>query len=493
MQTRIVWKGMAVLTALAMVASSAAVLYTGSGAEGGKEGDEGGGGRGVISLVPPPFVCVAGAADLIRTDKIISQLEEVSEPLGPKSEIHVHKEECLSTNEPQIEHNKIYNFTTKWSASVWEVENLEDVTYTITTSKNFTYKNNWERYQNGTENTLILPPTVEGQNYSWVLPLKDRVGSNIIFALALDSPDSPETETVQDNPWVDLDVSRTNEGGYTRVNVTVVPVVLLDWINLDIRGEEIINVTTYPPEFELTPFSSNHIEFDSGEINQGQIYEFSVLVEAPEEVYLWLDTTFDWIEEPPSDAITLPVAELGSVTVRAEVPVIWEHSPTLPHYVQSIAIEFEEEEKPTVSITTDKQDYTAGETMLVNITIANPTEELHPVYFAWRLDLSDYGWQEWVAVLELDLAPGYEETFSVPFTLGDYGYGFNASWFVALYNATTFEVVAEDTAEWRFVSGERAEEETEGERTPEEIAEEIMKTVEIERLELPSQNTQRSR
>ncbi len=148
---------------------------------------------------------------------------------------------------------------------------------------------------------------------------------------------------------------------------------------------------------------------------------------------------------------------------------------------------------PTVSISTDKHDYTANETMLVSLTLANLEEEWQAVYFAWRLDLPEYGWQAWVAVLELDLAPGYEEKFTIPLKVGDYGFGFNASWFVALYNATTFEVVAEDTAEWRFVSGEGAEEETEGERTPEEIAEEIMKTVEIERLELPSQNTQRSR
>ena len=54
---------------------------------------------------------------------------------------------------------------------------------------------------------------------------------------------------------------------------------------------------------------------------------------------------------------------------------------------------------------------------------------------------------------KLDLAPDYEQTFAIPLKVGDYGYGFNASWFVALYNTTTLEVVAEDTADWRFVSG----------------------------------------
>ena len=54
-------KVLAVLTALVMVVSCTAVLY--SGTEGGKRGDESGGGKGVISLMPPPFIGVAGAAE----------------------------------------------------------------------------------------------------------------------------------------------------------------------------------------------------------------------------------------------------------------------------------------------------------------------------------------------------------------------------------------------------------------------------------------------
>ncbi len=137
---------------------------------------------------------------------------------------------------------------------------------------------------------------------------------------------------------------------------------------------------------------------------------------------------------------------------------------------------------PSVTISTNKYGYTAGETMLTNITIANPTEDRQQVVFAWRLDLPDYGWQQWVAVLELDLAPGYEETFSIPFTLGEYGFGFNASWFVALYNATTFEVISDDTADWRFVSESGKTAEREG--MPEEIAKEMSKTVKESKFDI---------
>jgi len=124
------------------------------------------------------------------------------------------------------------------------------------------------------------------------------------------------------------------------------------------------------------------------------------------------------------------------------------------------------EAKPTVSISTDKYEYVAGDTMHIDITIANPSEETQPVYFAWRLDLPDYDLQYWITVLPLDLAPGYEQTFTIPFTLGDYGFSFNAAWYVALYNTTTLEVNSEDTADWRYVPSELVK----GEIMPEEIA-----------------------
>ena len=255
-----------------------------------------------------------------------------SEPLGPKSEIHVHKKEYLSTNDTYIDHTQIYNYTTGWNANVWDVENLDNVTYTITTSENFTYIDNWEIYPNGTENSFILPPTVEGQNYTWLLPLKDRIGSEINFVL-------DSSQTVQDNPWADMDVSTTDENGYTRVNITFTPIIPLDWINFRVGGDQIIDVSEYPPEFEIDMTStSSYVRFDSGDITQDHIYNFSVLWDNPKKVNLWLEATFDWVEEPSSGAITLPVAELGSVTVKADVPVIWEHRPTLPQYVQSITI-----------------------------------------------------------------------------------------------------------------------------------------------------------
>ncbi len=39
----------------------------------------------------------------------------------------------------------------------------------------------------------------------------------------------------------------------------------------------------------------------------------------------------------------------------------------------------------------------------------------------------------------------YKQTFTIPLKVGEYGLGFNASWFVTLYNTTTYEVLAERT------------------------------------------------
>ncbi len=137
---------------------------------------------------------------------------------------------------------------------------------------------------------------------------------------------------------------------------------------------------------------------------------------------------------------------------------------------------------PTVSISTDKYEYTAGETMLINITFENPTDKVQPVFFAWRLDLPDYDLQYWIMRKSLYLPPDYKRTFTIPFTLGDYRITFNASWYVALYNTTTLEVISEDTADWQYVSGAKAR----GKARPEEIAKEIIKTDEIEEVGLPN-------
>jgi hypothetical protein len=54
---------------------------------------------------------------------------------------------------------------------------------------------------------------------------------------------------------------------------------------------------------------------DWEDLNQNQSYNFSVLVDNPKDVELWLDKTQGQWDTEYSNTVTLPVSELGSVTV----------------------------------------------------------------------------------------------------------------------------------------------------------------------------------
>ena len=48
--------------------------------------------------------------------------------------------------------------------------------------------------------------------------------------------------------------------------------------------------------------------------------------------------------------------------------------------------------------------------------------------------------------------PNFNRTLTLQWTLPDFGTSFSASWYVALFNASTSELISEDTAEWRYIS-----------------------------------------
>lgn len=251
----------------------------------------------------------------------------------PKTDVFVDRPERLTTHDTHINRDNVYNFSIRWEPGVWDVMNLDNVTYTVTTSMNLTYVGNWELYQSGTENFVIFPFTHIGQNYTWMLPLEDRFASTIIL--------DPH-ETIQDTPWADMVVDATEEDNHTRVNITFVPAIASVSVNLIIHGK-IIDVSAYPSEFEVEEFFPNFINFygDRDELNQNQTYNFSIIVDNPGNIDLWFDKTPGWATEY-SNTLTLPVNELGSVTVISDVPVEWGYGPTQPIYAQGITIEFEE-------------------------------------------------------------------------------------------------------------------------------------------------------
>ena len=111
--------------------------------------------------------------------------------------------------------------------------------------------------------------------------------------------------------------------------------------------------------------------------------------------------------------------------------------------------------QPSVSISTDKYEYTAGDVMLINITITNPTSERKDVKFLWRLDIPDYNLSfKVINNKSLSLPPEFKKTFVISWRLPKWKASFNASWYVALYGG----VISEDTADWRYISAKKKEE-----------------------------------
>jgi parallel beta-helix repeat protein len=230
--------------------------------------------------------------------------------------VYVDKTERLVTSDTYIDHNQLYNFDIEWYVGVWDVKNLDDVTITVTTPMDITHICKpwvWALYKNGSETS------------------SDRFASSIDFYL----PD----KTVHAKPWADMVVNAMDEKGFTRIDISVTPVIPLDWCDLHIRADKIINVTAYPAQFHIELLILNHIKFSSGDINQNQEYTFSVIVDNPESVSLWLDKISGWGTEY-SNRLTLPVNELGSVTLAQDVPVKWGYCVPQPSYTQSIQLCF---------------------------------------------------------------------------------------------------------------------------------------------------------
>ena len=126
-----------------------------------------------------------------------------------------------------------------------------------------------------------------------------------------------------------------------------------------------------------------------------------------------------------------------------------------------------EEAKPEVRISTDKYEYRAGDMMTVNITVENPKDESEHVIFLFQLKIIDFNKSFNIINRSLILPPKLNKTKTLQFNLPNLSIPFNASWYVAIFNASTSEMISEDEAEWMFVA--KAEERM----TPEEILKEI--------------------
>ena len=110
------------------------------------------------------------------------------------------------------------------------------------------------------------------------------------------------------------------------------------------------------------------------------------------------------------------------------------------------------EGKLHITITTDKTEYTIGDIMLANITIANPTGEVKHVLFNWWVTVPSKGFYTApLATVPMTLPPSYNTTFTYPITVGYWGAdSFGAVFCVALTNQTTNKIISFDATFWNY-------------------------------------------
>jgi len=100
------------------------------------------------------------------------------------------------------------------------------------------------------------------------------------------------------------------------------------------------------------------------------------------------------------------------------------------------------EEKPTISISTDKFKYCPCETMLITVDISNPTDS--PVIFKWFVGAPTLKF--WKQVDKKELPAGYEGTIEIKLHVGEWSKTpFGIVWYVDLQDPETDQVLAADS------------------------------------------------
>jgi len=119
-----------------------------------------------------------------------------------------------------------------------------------------------------------------------------------------------------------------------------------------------------------------------------------------------------------------------------------------------LVISYEEEEKPAVSISTDKTSYTGGEKMHLGLAVKNPLDSAQRVRFNIYLEMPAGGAFSLIDKT-VTLPPGlyYSNPNFMVFRLPDIPAG-TYTWHAMLEDPLTGEIICEDAADWEFVLGE---------------------------------------
>ena len=116
-----------------------------------------------------------------------------------------------------------------------------------------------------------------------------------------------------------------------------------------------------------------------------------------------------------------------------------------------LVITYKEEEKPAVSISTDKTSYTGGEKMQLGLDVKNPLDSAQRVRFAIYLEMPTGGAYTLMdKTVTLPPKLYYSNPDFMVFRLPSIPAG-TYTWHAIIEDAVTGEIICEDTAPWEFV------------------------------------------
>ena len=119
-----------------------------------------------------------------------------------------------------------------------------------------------------------------------------------------------------------------------------------------------------------------------------------------------------------------------------------------------LVITYKEEEKPAVSISTDKTSYTGGEKMQLGLDVKNPLDSAQRVRFAIYLEMPTGGAYTLMdKTVTLPPKLYYSNPDFMVFRLPSIPAG-TYTWHAILEKPLTGEIICEDAADWEFVLGE---------------------------------------
>jgi hypothetical protein len=136
--------------------------------------------------------------------------------------------------------------------------------------------------------------------------------------------------------------------------------------------------------------------------------------------------------------------------------------------------------KISVSVSTDKKEYSPGDVMNTTIHLSNPTDNTQNLLFKWYLGVPDY--HSWTKIMEtkVNLPADSDLTFSIPIPVEDWGNKSFCGFYIAsLTNTTTQKVVSVDSASWIYLPSTECKS-----KTSAEIVKEIKKGFEGVKLSI---------